>query len=225
MAERADLTPALQVGRGVEYHPMLTRTHHHHHPAPGGRVPQHLGIAERCRVGVEHRVARIGGEGAAAIDAGRDLLCLLRVGRARIDRDQPAAAVGKQPASVVAVVHRRAAERLACRRFAERDRQLAPAHQVGADRVSPMNVAGLRLERIVLVEQMVLALMEDQAVGIIHEPLCRRVMDLRPVASRPSRTLRRREGGSEHGRNAEPAQRAPRQPAHGKLFITHRRSS
>src|SRR5262245_15210592 len=49
---------------------------------------------------------------------------------------------------------------------------MLPVHQVTAAGVSPMHVAPLRAERIVLVKKMVPALVKDSAVGIVI-PICR----------------------------------------------------
>src|SRR5215216_7915124 len=52
--------------------------------------------------------------------------------------------------------------------------------QVAADRVTPGHVPPLRAERVVLVEEVVLALVVDEPVRIVHPVLRRRVMKLRP---------------------------------------------
>jgi len=55
----------------------------------------------------------------------------------------------------------------AARRRRQRDRLVAPMHQVGAARVAPVDVAPLRGVRVVLVVEVVATGVEAQAVGIV----------------------------------------------------------
>ena len=53
-------------------------------------------------------------------------------------------------------------------------------HHVGADGVSPAHVSPDIAFRVVLVEQVILALIEDHAVGVVHEVVRRREVILWP---------------------------------------------
>lgn len=57
----------------------------------------------------------------------------------------------------------------------------APVHQVGAHGVAPVHRPPDSVVRIVLVEEMVLARIIDEAVGVIHPPLRRREVVLRAI--------------------------------------------
>src|SRR3954467_14337194 len=70
--------------------------------------------------------------------------------------------------------------------------------QVAADRVPPGHVLPLRAERVVLVEEVVLALVVDEPVRIVHPVLRRRVMKLRPEELLIA-------GGRRGGRGARPS--------------------
>ena len=69
---------------------------------------------------------------------------------------------------------------------------MLPVHEVAADRVAPGHVSPRVAERVVLVEEVVLALVVDQAVGIVHPVLRRREVELRPERLLIGRRTRRR---------------------------------
>ena len=62
----------------------------------------------------------------------------------------------------------------------ERHRQMLPVQHVAADGVPPAHVPPLGAERVVLVEEVVLALVVDEPVGIVHEVARRREVEPRP---------------------------------------------
>ena len=57
--------------------------------------------------------------------------------------------------------------------------KLLPVHQVAADGVAPVHVAPFPAVRIVLVEQVILAVVEDEAVGVVVPAASRREVELR----------------------------------------------
>ena len=61
----------------------------------------------------------------------------------------------------------------------EGDGQVGPVQQVAADRVAPAHMAPLPPERVVLIEEVVLALVEDEPVRVVHEVLRRREVHAR----------------------------------------------
>ena len=63
--------------------------------------------------------------------------------------------------------------------FAQRDRQVLPVQHVGADGVAPAHMAPRLAEGIVLVEEVVLALVEDEPVRVVHEVPRRREVEPR----------------------------------------------
>ena len=78
----------------------------------------------------------------------------------------------------------------------ERDRQLLPVHEVAAHRVAPATCCPSSSPYgVVLVEEVVLAVEVDQAVGVVHPVLRRRVVGHRTVGVVvPFRRLRGRVG-------------------------------
>src|SRR6185436_418605 len=76
-AEVAEDLPSLQVGRAEEAHLVHVGQHRHHHPAPRGRVPEHLGIAEVLEAEIDDGVAGVFLPGAAAVGAEGEVLGLL----------------------------------------------------------------------------------------------------------------------------------------------------
>ena len=63
----------------------------------------------------------------------------------------------------------------------ERQRHLSPVHEVGAHGVRPMHVLPFALKRVVLVEQMILAFIINESVGVVYPSASRREMILRTV--------------------------------------------
>ena len=80
--------------------------------------------------------------------------------------------------------HRRSAEAAfavgPAGRGRKRDRLVMPVHHVRADGVSPMHVAPHRRVRIELIEEVVVALPPDGAVGVVHPIVRRKQMKFRP---------------------------------------------
>ena len=149
-----------------------------HDPLPGRRVPIDLRVAVAAG---DLRDDRIAGElgVAAAVGAGGDALHG-GTARGRVDEHLRGLAVAAQAAGVLPVDHRRAAEHRpqGVRRQGVAD--LLPVHQVAADGVAPVHVAPIPAVRVVLVEEMILAAVEDQPVGIVVPAAPRGEVELRP---------------------------------------------
>src|SRR5262249_51038164 len=75
-----------------------------------------------------------------------------------VDGDERRLAVFAQAAGILPIHHRAAGENHDIIRFVERDRQMFPAHEVAAHRVTPAHVAPLVTKGIELVEQVILAI-------------------------------------------------------------------
>ena len=174
-AEVAQHLPALEIGRGEEPHLALAREHADHDPALRGLVPEHLRVAMIAARQIEHRVARVLRPGAPAIVAERQVLRLPLLGVARVDRDEArrARAVPHSPlvfeASTTALPEKimmPSSSRMA-------SGQMLPSQQVAADGVAPAHMPPLVALGVVLVEEVVLAVEEDQPVRVVHEVLSR----------------------------------------------------
>ena len=162
---------------------MLVRQHGDHDPAPRRLVPERLRIAEVLQAQIEHRVLGVLRPRPAAVVAVGEVLRLLAVSVSRVDGDE-ARAVGPRcrakPARVVPVDDDAAREDHHPVGFVQGDRQVLPVQQVGADGVAPAHMAPLLAQRVVLVEQVVLALVEDEPVRVVHEVARWREVELRP---------------------------------------------
>ena len=102
----------------------------------------------------------------------------------RVDRDQAGsvARAGRfaQSAGVVPIHDGAARKDHLTVLFGQRNRQMLPVDQVAADGVSPAHMAPFIAEGIVLIEQVILALVEDHPVRVVHEILFGREVELRP---------------------------------------------
>ena len=143
------------------------------------RVPEDLGVAEVLAAEVEHGVARVLREGAAAVAAGRQVLGLPVLGVAGVDGDQA------RP------VPRRArcgppGPRPRCpRRSSRRPPRAAPPAGAAsaAGRGSPRGPSSCvpsGPRGVVLVEEVVLPLEEHEPVGVVHEVPRGAEVELRP---------------------------------------------
>ena len=160
----------LEVGRAEEAHLLLVGQHRDHDPAPGRRVPEDLGIAEVREAQVEHRVARVLRPGATAVAARGQVLGLPVVAMARIDGDEARRTGRTAKAARVGLVHHRAArEDHHPAFFAQGHLQVLPAQEVAAHGVAPAHVSPAVAEGVVLIEEVVLAVEKDEAVGVVHE--------------------------------------------------------
>ena len=84
-----------------------------------------------------------------------------------------------QAGGVVAVDHRAAGEHGAELVRVELHRPLPPVQHVAAGRVAPVHVAPVGAVRVVLVEQVIGAVVVDQAVGVVQPAAPRREVELR----------------------------------------------
>ena len=178
----AGALPLQQVGRredGVVEAVQVER----HHPALGLGVPDHLGVAVAMHDVVDYRVAVVLAPGVAAV--GRDRQALGEGARpggvaGGVDGDHRGRA-GAAQAGGVGVVHHRAAGGHGPQGVGvEGDGELGPVHQVAAHGVAPVQVAPLDAVGVVLVQQMVLAAVVEQAVGVVVPAAARGEVELRP---------------------------------------------
>ena len=104
-------------------------------------------------------------------------------------------------------------------------------HEVAADRVPPRHVAPRVPERVVLVEEVVLALVVDEPVRVVHPVLGRREVELRAIELLIARAGRRR--GVRHGARQRGhgdrerdggAAAQPASPSDAGLTVVHRHS-
>lgn len=168
----AGVCPVEQVGRGVDLDAVavvggvVLRPHHHDPPLVRG-VPAHLGVA--------------------ALDRDGDALAALVVGLERLPVvvavvDADAVGVGEdhdgvvgtrlQTRGVVLVDHASAGEQRARVHVRlQGDRLLRPVDQVLAGRVAPVHGVPGQAVRVVLVEEVVLAVGVHQAVRVVHPAL------------------------------------------------------
>ena len=124
-AEVAEVRPVLEVGRAVDGDLALDRLGDDHPPLVRGRVPEHLRVAELARADVEHRVAGVALEGAAAVGAVGQRLRLRAGLRRGVDRHHRRVRARPEPARVVLVDHRAAREHQLIALLGDRHRQLA----------------------------------------------------------------------------------------------------
>ena len=163
------------------------------HPPPPSRAPD-LRVAE---VGGRETLGRGGEDGVRRVlreDAS------VRARREALDLPRPVARVDEaQHAPVVHRAAREAASRVgAARGRREGDRQVPPAHEVGAHRVSPVHRAPVRAEGVVLVEEVVLAPEVREAVRVVHPPRGRREVPEWPPGVDVRRAPRRDETRRRH---------------------------
>ena len=136
------------------------------YPPPGRGVPERSWRIDARAFVVEHRIALVVGERAAAI---------VRVGQAQpdlgaqVEGDDHLLLPGLA-AELIPVVDERCSREAGAGRCIGKQHLglLGPVHQVAADRVAPGHVPPRPAGRIVLVEQVVLAPVPDQAVGIVQ---------------------------------------------------------
>mmetsp|Transcript_19879 Transcript_19879/g.49350 ORF Transcript_19879/g.49350 Transcript_19879/m.49350 type:complete len:223 (+) Transcript_19879:2-670(+) len=141
-----------------------------HEPLPGGRVPDHFRVAEGAEVGVgDDRVAGELFEGVAPVGAVRDRLRLRLLGRVgvvvRKERDDGPGAVS---GGVFGINHCTTAENIAQTVGRERDGVVGPMDEVRARGMSPMHGAPVGAGGVELVIQMINAIQEEHAVGVVH---------------------------------------------------------
>src|SRR5947207_3098491 len=175
------MRPLLQVRRSIETNLSLWRPCDRHDPAFRGLVPHDLWIAEISLANVEHRIAGKLRPCAATIIAVGNVLVLQRFFRVMtgIDRDQRRLAVFAEAAAILPVDHSAAGENHHAIFFRERHWKMFPMDEVRADGMSPAHVTPSIAEWVELIEQVVFAVVEDQAVRIVHPVGCRREVELR----------------------------------------------
>ena len=137
-----------------------------HYPSLCRLVPQHRGIAVPARPNALHdgvaaelrEVPSIGARGDA-------WSCGLAGGG--VDQHERRLAVLAQPACIFPIHHRAAAADRAHVIWRDSIPDFLPVNEVAADRVSPVHVAMRPTVRVVLVEQVILAIEKDQTVWIV----------------------------------------------------------
>src|SRR5208337_4796143 len=121
------------------------RERNNHYPALAGGVPKDFGVAEVLEAEVEDRVSRVLRPGVSPVAADGQVLGLLVRGGSGIDGDEaagtPGPGVAAEAARVVSVLHCGAAVDVNAVFDPQRQRQLLPVDEVGADRVAPALVA------------------------------------------------------------------------------------
>ena len=104
----------------------------------------------------------------------------------------------------------------------ERNRQMLPMNHVLADRMAPMHVRPIRAVRMMLIEQMILAVEIDRPVRIAHPVGRRQEVILRPVwiggESTRGRLVFLRECGSESSGGAQFQEPSS---IHRKILVSH----
>src|SRR5215471_12336726 len=135
-----------------------------------GGVPGDTGVAEVGHIEIEDGVVAIGRPCAPVVDAEGDVLglaySLRSLSVACVDGDE-AAGLWTESAGVVGVDDDAAGEDHGAIFFGNGYGQLMPVEEVGADGMAPAHVAPLVSEGVVLEEEMVFAVIEDEAVGIV----------------------------------------------------------
>jgi hypothetical protein len=215
-AETAVLGPGLQVGRAVEAD--VVAAGQGHGPALALGQPAQLGIADvlQARVG-QHRIAGMRHPGAATVQADGQALVLavdaagLLGGHVVVGEGGHQRLAARRPqAGAVAVVHHRAAgEHHADVVRRQGDGLVLPAQQVGAGGMAPVHRAPHTAVRVVLVEQVVHALVEDQTVGVVHPVGGGREVVGRPPLGRVGGGGVGGQRGHRHGAQAQQEQCAP----------------
>lgn len=110
MREVAGVRPGGQVGGGEDSDGELLGVGDDHDPGRGGRVPEHLRVAELGAVDGEDGIAGILGEGIAAVRGVGNLLGFFLGGIERVDGHNAVSLVGEESRGVVRVYDCRAAE-------------------------------------------------------------------------------------------------------------------
>ncbi len=182
--------PGQQVVGAVQLDHLVVRDDRRHDPVAAGLVPEHLGVAEARRLGLEREdrlAAVVLLPGAALVERVRERLRLrprLVAGPlavdARVERDERGVAGLAEAARVLLVHDDRPGEDLRVRGRLHGERLLGPLHEVGARRVAPGHVAPVAPVRVVLVVEVVGPVVEDEPVGVVHPVLGRRVVRGRP---------------------------------------------
>src|SRR4051812_31426660 len=133
-------------------------------------IPEHAGITEIRHLQVDDGVLVVVRPGAPAIEAVRDVLCLARAAAgvvlliSGIDRDKTVGLWLAESAGVFAIDDHAARKDHDAVFFWDRDRQLFPVQQVLAHAVSPTHVSPDVAKRVVLEEEVILAVVKDKAV-------------------------------------------------------------
>ena len=179
LAETAQVFPILQVGRSVETHLLVGRDDHV--PLLFRLIPEHLRIAEipqpiKRR---KHRIILIFRESTPVVGAvGHTLDLPVTITSRGIEGDQGILAI---TGAIQVVDHRAAREDMPQRITGDRRRQRLPTDQVTADRMTPVHIAPHRPVGIILEIEMIFPILIDQAVGVIHPAIERRVMINRAI--------------------------------------------
>ena len=158
---------------------------------------------------------------AAAVVAVGQVLRLPAAPVPGVDGDEARAVVSlglAEPARVVPVDDGTAGEDHHAVLFGQGDGQVLPVQHVGADGMAPAHVPPGLAERVVLVEQVVLALVEDESVRVVHEVAGRR--EVEPRAQRL--VVGRQRAGHEAERDRGGEHRS--QDVHGALAYDRMRS-
>ena len=160
---------------------MLGGVGDHHRPAPGGLVPEDLGVAELVGADVQDRVTVVVEVPGAALvrGVGQGLGLIAADVGPRPHRDHGRVVRAAQAGGVLGVDDRRAGEHPVLGGVRDRHVQLLPVDEVLGDRVAPGHVAPVRALGVVLVEHVVLAGVVDEPVGVVHPVLLRGVVALR----------------------------------------------
>ena len=163
----------------------------HQHHQPPVAVAHDLGVAERGRADVEHRVAGVRRPRTAAVGAPRERLALAEADRveAGVQRHERPGAVAPEAGGVPGVVDDAARPHVLRLGRRQGDRQLGPVEQVVAHRVAPRHRAVHDRVGPVLEEQVALAVVDDQAVGVVEPAAARGEVVAR--AARRDRSSRR----------------------------------
>src|ERR1700741_3555653 len=119
-------------------------------------IPGDTGIAEVGHLQIENRILLVACPGSAIVEAVREILSLADFSRpgsvSGIDRNQALFPLRAETAAVPAIDYYAAGKHHLVTHFRNRDRQLVPVKQVGADGVSPAHVSPLIAEGVVLKE-------------------------------------------------------------------------
>ena len=159
--------PIAQIGRVEEVDGVLLLPLHveHHHPLPGSFMPHHLGVAIASGDFLQNRVARKLGE-LAAVGAVGDALHRGIPGGG-VNEHERRFAVLAEASGVLPVHHGAAAEHRSHVVGQELVSELVPVDEIATDGMTPVHVAPIPTVRIVLEEQVVLAVVEDHPVRIV----------------------------------------------------------
>ena len=146
-------------------------------------MPEDLRITEILQAKIEDGVAGVLGPDGAAVAAESQVLRLLVGGGACVDGDQTTgrllAGVGAEAAGVVAVFNRGSAKDHHAVPFGDGDGDFLPVDEIGRGCVTPAHVAPLVAEWVVLEVELVLAVEQDGAVGVVDPAVGRIEVDAR----------------------------------------------